>query len=110
MTNSIITPNGSAIICGYTTTTMLSAHAYDTTTGFVRYSVSTGKPAGVLGVFQFRGHIAQPGLRATTTSVSPGQSQKMPSAERFASSARTSAAKSSRRSPNRCGAEDDRER
>ncbi|HEU5389652.1 MAG TPA: hypothetical protein VFV73_27515 [Streptosporangiaceae bacterium] len=41
-----------------------------------------------------------------TTSVSPGQSQKTPSAERSASSARTSAAKSSRRSPNsaRCGA------
>ena len=52
----------------------------------------------------------QPGLRAITTSVSPGQSQKIPSAERFASSARTSPAKSSRRSPNRCGAEDEREK
>ena len=46
--------------------------------------------------------LVQPGLRAITTSVSPGQSQKMPSAEQFASSARTSPAKSSRRSPNRC--------
>ncbi len=54
--------------------------------------------------------LVQPGLRAITTSVSPGQSQKMPSAERFASSARTSPAKSSRRSPNRCGAEDEREK
>jgi transcriptional regulator with XRE-family HTH domain len=52
----------------------------------------------------------QDGLRAITTSVSPGQSQNIPSAERFASSARTSPVKSSRRSPNRCGAEDDRDR
>src|SRR5712692_6819030 len=51
----------------------------------------------------------QPGLRAIITSVSPGQSQKIPSAERLARSARTSPAKSSRRSPNRCGAEDERE-
>jgi hypothetical protein len=51
--------------------------------------------------------FVQPGLRAITTSVSPGQSQKIPSAERFASSARTSVAKSSRRSPNRCGAENE---
>ncbi len=50
---------------------------------------------------------AHAGLRAITTSVSPGQSQKIPSGERLASSARTSPAKSSRRSPNRCGAEDD---
>lgn len=34
--------------------------------------------------------VIQLGLRAITTSVSPGQSQKMPSAERSASSARTS--------------------
>src|SRR5215471_13361269 len=52
----------------------------------------------------------QPGLRAITTSVSPGQSQKIPSAERFASSSRTSPAKSSRRSPNRWGAADEREK
>ena len=54
--------------------------------------------------------LGQLGLRATTTSVSPGQSQKMPSAEWFASRARTSPAKSSRRLPNRCGAEDEREK
>jgi CubicO group peptidase (beta-lactamase class C family) len=52
----------------------------------------------------------QPGLRAIITAVSPGQSQKMPFAERFASSPRTSPAKSSRRSPNRCGAEDERDK
>jgi hypothetical protein len=45
-------------------------------------------------------------LRAIITSVSPGQSQKIPSAERLASNARTSAAKSSRRSPNRCAPDD----
>jgi hypothetical protein len=54
------------------------------------------------------GSPVQSGLRAITTSVSPGQSQKILSAQRFASSARTSPAKSSRRSPNRCGAEDER--
>ena len=47
----------------------------------------------------------QRGLRASTTSVSPGQSQKTPSGERAASSSRTSRAKSSARSPNRCGAD-----
>ena len=52
----------------------------------------------------------QPGLRAIITSVSPGQSQKIPSAERLASSVRTSPAKSSRRSPNRCGAENERDK
>jgi len=54
--------------------------------------------------------LVQPGLRAITTSVSPGQSQKMPSADRFARSARTSPAKPPRRSPNRCGAEDERDK
>jgi hypothetical protein len=53
---------------------------------------------------------SQPGLRARITSVSPGQSQKMPSGERDVSSSRTSLAKSSTRSPNRCGAEEEREK
>jgi hypothetical protein len=44
------------------------------------------------------------------TSVSPGQSQKAPVGDRAASSSRTSAAKASTRSPNRCGAEEDREK
>jgi hypothetical protein len=55
VTDSIITPDGSAIICGYATTVMHSAHSYDTTTGFIRYSARTGKVALVFGVFQFRG-------------------------------------------------------
>ncbi len=52
----------------------------------------------------------QPGLRAMTTSVSPGQSQNRPGGERSASSARTSAANWPARSPNRCGAEEEREK
>ena len=44
------------------------------------------------------------------TSVSPGQSQNTPSGDRDASSSRTSPAKSSARSPNRCGAEEDIEK
>ncbi len=54
VTDSLVTPDGSAIICGYTTT-MSSRHASDTTTGFIRYSASTGKVARVFGVFEFRG-------------------------------------------------------
>ena len=46
----------------------------------------------------------QPGLRARITFVSPGQSQKTPSGDRDLSNCRTSPAKSSTRSPNRCGA------
>jgi hypothetical protein len=52
----------------------------------------------------------QLGLRASITSVSPGQSQKMPSGDRDLNSVRTSLAKSSTRSPNRCGAEEDMEK
>ena len=55
VTDSIISLDGSAIVCGYTTTMMLSRNTYDTTTGFIRYSTRTGKPARVFGVFQFRG-------------------------------------------------------
>jgi hypothetical protein len=55
VTDSIISLDGSAIVCGYTTTMMLSTDTYDTTTGFIRYSTRTGKPTLVLGVFQFRG-------------------------------------------------------
>jgi hypothetical protein len=57
-----------------------------------------------------RPFLDQCGLRPTTTSVSPGQSQKTPSGDRFASRDRTSRAKSSRRSPKRCGADHDSER
>jgi hypothetical protein len=55
VTDSIITLDGSAIICGYTTTMAGSPATYHTTTGFIRYSTRTGKVARVFGVFQFRG-------------------------------------------------------
>jgi hypothetical protein len=61
---------------------------------------------------RFRGVRCTPQLvlRARITSVSPGQSQKMPSGDRDVSSSRTSLAKSSTRSPNRCGAEKEKEK
>ncbi len=49
-------------------------------------------------------------LTASTTSVSPGQSQNRPSGDRAASSALTSAAKSSTRSLNLGGVEEDIEK
>jgi hypothetical protein len=52
----------------------------------------------------------QSGFWARMTSVSPGQSQKVPSGDRNLSSSRTSSAKSSTRSPKRCGAEEDMDR
>jgi hypothetical protein len=55
VTNSIVSLDGSAIVCGYTTLIAGSASAYDTTTGFIRYSTRTGKAAAVLGVYQFHG-------------------------------------------------------
>jgi hypothetical protein len=51
VTDSIISLDGSAIVCGYTT----NMDGRDTTTGFIRYSTRTGKPTVVFGVFQFRG-------------------------------------------------------
>ena len=50
------------------------------------------------------------GLRASTISVSPGQSQKSPSGERSASNSRTSSAKASVRSANRWGAAQEKEK
>jgi hypothetical protein len=55
VTDSIVTPDGSSIICGYTTTVMSSKKSSDTTTGFIQYSATTGKVARVFGVFQFQG-------------------------------------------------------
>jgi MFS family permease len=49
-------------------------------------------------------------LRASITSVSPGQSQNTPSADRSLRSSRTSSANSSTRSPNRWGAAKDMEK
>ncbi|HYZ57869.1 MAG TPA: hypothetical protein VE733_30810 [Streptosporangiaceae bacterium] len=55
VTDSIISLDGSAIVCGYTTTIGRSQGPYDTTTGFIRYSTRTGKPTLVFGVFQYKG-------------------------------------------------------
>lgn len=51
VTDSIISADGSAIACGYTT----NMEGRDTTTGFIRYSTSTGKSSAVLGVYEFGG-------------------------------------------------------
>jgi hypothetical protein len=51
VTDGIISLDGSAIVCGYTT----NMDGRDTTTGFIRYSTRTGKPTLVLGVSQFQG-------------------------------------------------------
>jgi hypothetical protein len=51
VTDSIISLDGSAIVCGYTT----NMGGHSTTTGFIRYSARTGKLTAVLGVSQFQG-------------------------------------------------------
>ena len=51
VTDGIISSDGSAIVCGYAT----NMAGRETTTGYIRYSTTTGKPAAVLGVHQFRG-------------------------------------------------------
>ena len=51
VTDGIISSDGSAIVCGYTT----NMAGRETTTGFIRYSTTTGKPTAVLGVYQFQG-------------------------------------------------------
>lgn len=55
VTDSIMSADGSSIVCGYATGTLRSANAYRTTTGFIRYSTKTGKPAQVYGVSTFNG-------------------------------------------------------
>jgi hypothetical protein len=50
VTDGIVSLNGSAIVCGYTT----SVDGKETTTGFIRYSTTTGKPTAVLGVYRFQ--------------------------------------------------------
>jgi hypothetical protein len=56
VTDSIMSLDGAAIVCGYTTTMGAAKPANDlTTTGFIRYSTKTGKPTQVFGVTQFRG-------------------------------------------------------
>jgi hypothetical protein len=52
-TDDIITPDGSAVICGYASSIEGSSPATtEVTTGFVRYSARTGKVDGVSGVFR----------------------------------------------------------
>lgn len=51
VTDGIISSDASAIVCGYTT----NMDGRGTTTGFIRYSTTTGKPTAVLGVHQFQG-------------------------------------------------------
>jgi hypothetical protein len=51
VTDGIISSDGSAIVCGYTT----NMNRRETTTGFIRYSTTTGKPTAALGVYQFQG-------------------------------------------------------
>jgi hypothetical protein len=51
VTDEIISPDGSAIVCGYTT----NVGGHSTTTGFISYSTSTGNPVRLLGVYRFRG-------------------------------------------------------
>jgi hypothetical protein len=51
VTDGIISSDGSAIVCGYAT----NMAGRDTTTGFIRYSTTTGKPTAVLGVSKFQG-------------------------------------------------------
>jgi hypothetical protein len=56
VTDSIITPDGSSVVCGYATTNGMGTQGnpYNTTTGFMRYSVKTGK-GDVASVFHFQG-------------------------------------------------------
>jgi hypothetical protein len=53
VTDSIMSLDGSAIVCAYDT----NMGGLETTTGFLRYSVKTGKSA-VVSVFQFQGQSA----------------------------------------------------
>jgi hypothetical protein len=56
VTDSIMSLDGSSVVCGYATTMGASTPAKDlTTTGFIRYSTRTGKPTQVFGASQFRG-------------------------------------------------------
>lgn len=54
VTDGIISSDASAIVCGYTT----NMDGRETTTGFIRYSTTTGKPAAVLGVHRFQGQAS----------------------------------------------------
>jgi len=51
VTDAIISLDGSAVVCGYST----NMGGHETTTGFIRYSTRTGKPAALVGVYRFQG-------------------------------------------------------
>lgn len=51
VTDGIISPDGSALVCGYTT----NMGGRKTITGFIRYSTRTGKQTAMLGVYEFNG-------------------------------------------------------
>jgi hypothetical protein len=55
VTDAIMSADGSSVVCGYATGTLRSASAYRTTTGFLRYSTTTGKTDQVYGVSTFNG-------------------------------------------------------
>jgi hypothetical protein len=57
VTDSIMSADGSSIVCGYDTT-MESAHGPAiSTSGFIRYSTKSGKPTLVYGVSQIHGQV-----------------------------------------------------
>jgi hypothetical protein len=53
VTDSIMSLDGTAILCGYST----NMDGRKTTTGFIKYSTRTGDPAALIGVFQFQGQV-----------------------------------------------------
>jgi hypothetical protein len=59
VTDWIVSQDGSAVVCGYTTSFAgirdKKLVIGDTTTGFIRYSTRTGKQTNILGVTQFHG-------------------------------------------------------
>jgi hypothetical protein len=56
VTDWIMSADGSSVVCGYATTIVrTTTNSYRTTTGFIRYSTKTGKPAQVYGVSTFNG-------------------------------------------------------
>jgi hypothetical protein len=52
VTDSIMSLDGSAIVCGYST-----SNGNQSTTGYIRYSTRTGKPVALIGVYQFQGQV-----------------------------------------------------
>jgi hypothetical protein len=53
VTDTIISGDGSSVVCGYTTNVQHSQTSFSTTSGFIRYSTATGKQTGILGLTRF---------------------------------------------------------